>query len=56
MLDSENENIRLKAAPEVLKITGTVVEPSAPILTQVEVQVGNFFQQLQVDDAMVAEA
>ena len=55
LLDSENENIRLKAALEVLKITGTVAEPSAPSLTQVEVQVSSFFQHLQVDDAVVAE-
>ena len=56
LLDSENENIRLKASLEVLKLTGTVVEPSTSSLTQVEVQVSNFFQQLQGVDSVVAES
>ena len=47
MLDSDNEQVRLRAAAEVLKVTNTVSEPRASGPTQVEVQVANFFQQLE---------
>jgi AraC-like DNA-binding protein len=56
LLDSKNENIRLKASLEVLKLTGTVAEPSATSLTQVEVQISNFFQQLQGDKSVVVQS
>jgi transcriptional regulator with XRE-family HTH domain len=47
LLDSDNEQVRLRAAAEVLKVTNTVSEPRMSGPTQVEVQVANFFQQLE---------
>jgi hypothetical protein len=46
LLDSDSEQIRIRAAVEVLKATNTIVEPRESGQTQVEVQVANFFQQL----------
>ena len=46
LLDSENEQIRLRAAVEVLKVRNSGHEAPAAAPTQVEVQIANFVHQL----------